>query len=165
MEVNVTSTTKKELSAEGKAYIQKEMKRYETVDSAIIPALYQAQKEYGYISSAVIDELASIMGISARKIHEVNSFYTMFNKKPVGKYHIQVCTNIVCSCVGARETMDYICNKIGVKPDEVSKDGRFMVSAVECLGSCGTAPMAQINDEYHENLTPEKINRLLETLK
>lgn len=155
----------KVLPPESKKYIQRELKRYETKESALIPALFEAQKVFGYIDPEVIDVLAHEMDIPPSRVSEVANFYTMFNKKPVGKYHIQVCTNISCAMVGARETMDKICRKIGTKPDEISKDGRFTVSAVECLGSCGTAPMAQINDEYHENLTEEKIDRLLTGLK
>lgn len=156
---------KTELSADAKAFIQTEMKRYETKESAIIPALYRAQAEYGYISPAVIDELSKIMEIPTSRIGEVAQFYTMFNKKAVGKHHIQVCTNIVCACVGGRETMEYICEKLNVKPGEVTADGRFTVSNVECLGSCGTGPMAQVNDDYHEDLTREKVDRLLESLR
>jgi NADH-quinone oxidoreductase subunit E len=113
----------------------------------------------------VIDLLAHEMDLPQARVSEVADFYTMFNKKPVGKYHIQVCTNISCAMVGARETAAYICQKVGVKLEEVSKDGRFTVSQVECLGSCGTAPMAQINDDYHENLTEAGIDKLLEKLK
>jgi len=156
---------KNQLSAAAKKYIQEEMARYETKESAIIPALYKAQEEYGFISPPVIDELSKLMNIPTSRIDEVATFYTMINKKPVGKHHIQVCTNIVCACVGGRETMDYICEKLDVKPGEVTKDGKFTVSPVECLGSCGTGPMAQINDDYHEDLTHEKIDRLLERLR
>ncbi|MDZ4677566.1 MAG: NAD(P)H-dependent oxidoreductase subunit E [Oligoflexia bacterium] len=158
-------TQKSELPLKSKTYIQKELKRYEVRESALIPALFEAQKVFGHITPEVIDILAMEMDIPQARISEVANFYTMFNKKPVGKFHIQVCTNISCAMVGARETMDYICEKTGSKPEEISNDGRFTVSAVECLGSCGTAPMAQINDEYHENLTHEKIDKLLEKLK
>lgn len=157
--------TVKALPAESKAYIQKELKRYETRESALIPALFEAQKVFGTITPEVIDVLAMEMDIPQSRISEVANFYTMFNKTPVGKYHIQVCTNISCAMLGARETMDVFCKKIGVKPGEVSRDGRFTVSGVECLGSCGTAPMAQINDDYHENLTNDKIDKLLEQMK
>ena len=153
------------LPAESKAYIQKELKRYERRESALIPALFEAQKVFGWISRDVIDLLALEMDIPVSRVAEVADFYTMFNKKPVGKYHVQVCTNISCAMVGARETMDYICKKIGVKPDEVSKDGKFTVSAVECLGACGYAPMAQINDSYHEHLTAGIVDQILEKLK
>jgi NADH-quinone oxidoreductase subunit E len=153
------------LPSESRDFIQKELKRYETRESALIPALFEAQKVFGWISEEVIDLLAKEMDIPPARVAEVADFYTMFNKKPVGKFHIQVCTNISCAMMGARDTVDYICSKIGVKPEEVSRDGRFTVSHVECLGSCGTAPMAQINDDYFENLTNDKIDKLLEKMK
>jgi NADH-quinone oxidoreductase subunit E len=153
------------LPPESKALIQKELKRYEQKLSALIPCLFEAQKVFGHITPEVIDLLAMEMDIPPSRVSEVANFYTMFNKKPVGKYHIQVCTNISCAMVGARETAAYICHRLGVRPEQMSPDGRFTVSHVECLGSCGTAPMAQINDDYHENLTHAKIDKLLETLK
>jgi NADH-quinone oxidoreductase subunit E len=152
-------------SAESKEFIQKELKRYETRESALIPCLFEAQKVFGWISEEVIDLLSMEMDIPPSRVAEVADFYTMFNKKPVGKFHIQVCTNISCAMVGARETVDYICQKLQVKPDQITTDGRFTVTPVECLGSCGTAPMAQINDDYFEHLTHEKIDKLLEKLK
>ncbi|MCC6278310.1 MAG: NAD(P)H-dependent oxidoreductase subunit E [Oligoflexia bacterium] len=156
---------KLELPSASRAYIKKELERYETKESALIPALFEAQKVFGFITPEVVDLLAVEMDIPPSRVNEVAQFYTMFNKKPVGKHHIQVCTNISCAMVGARETANYICKKLGVKLDEVSKDSRFTVSQVECLGSCGTAPMAQINDDYYENLDQQKIDKLLESLK
>ena len=158
-------TTELKLPEKSKALIQKELKRYEQRESALIPALFEAQAVFGWISREVIELLAHEMDIPSSRVSEVADFYTMFNKKPVGKYHVQVCTNISCAMVGARELMGAICGRIGVKPDEVSPDGKFTVSAVECLGACGYAPMAQINDEYHENLNEDKAYKLLESLK
>ncbi len=155
----------KTLPKESKDFIQKELKRYETKESALIPALFEAQKVFGHITPEVIEILAHEMDIPPSRVNEVAQFYTMFNKVPVGKYHIQVCTNISCAMLGARETVDTFCKKIGVKKDEVSGDGRFTVSAVECLGSCGTAPMAQINDKFYENLTDQKIDQIIRELK
>ena len=159
------SEKKLQLPAESKAFIQKELTRYESRESALIPALFEAQKVFGWISREVIDLLAMEMDIPVSRVSEVAHFYTMFNKKPVGKYHIQVCTNISCAMVGAREIVEVICQKIGVKPDEISRDEKFTVSAVECLGACGYAPMAQINDAYHEHLTNDKLDKLLAGLK
>ena len=153
------------LPAASREFVQKELKRYETRESALIPCLYEAQKVFGWISPEVIDVLAKEMDIPPSRVNEVAQFYTMFNKKPVGKYHIQVCTNISCCMVGARETMDQICQKLGVKPGEVSKDGKYTVEGVECLGSCGSGPMAQINDDYFENLSPENLDQVLKGLK
>jgi NADH-quinone oxidoreductase E subunit len=99
------------------------------------------------------------------QVYEVATFYTMYNKKPVGKYHIQVCTNISCSLLGADHIMDFLSQRLGVKVKETTPDKMFTLSAVECLGSCGTAPMMQINDRYYEDLTKEKIEEILKGLK
>lgn len=155
-----------QLSPAGLAEVQKELKRYETKESAIIPALYVAQREHnGWINVEVIRELSRVMDIPEARINEVFKFYTMFNQKPVGKYHVQVCTNISCAVEGGRELAGHICKELGVKYDEVTQDGRFTVSRVECLGSCGTAPMMQVNDNYHEKLTPESAMNLLRGMK
>jgi NADH-quinone oxidoreductase subunit E len=155
----------KVLPEKSREYIQKELKRYETKESALIPALFEAQKIFGLITPDVIDLLSKEMDIPTSRVNEVFQFYTMFNKTPVGKYHIQVCTNISCCMVGAREYMQALCKKLGVKPGEVTQDGKFTVSGVECLGSCGTAPMAQVNDDYHENLKTEDIDNFLGKFK
>jgi NADH-quinone oxidoreductase subunit E len=154
------------LSDEGRTKVQAELKRYEAKESAIIPALYVAQSENrGWISADVIAELAKVMEIPESRINEVFKFYTMFNQVPTGKYHVQVCTNISCALEGGRELAAHIAKEIGVKFGEISKDGRFTVSKVECLGSCGTAPMMQVNDRYHEKLTHESAMNLLRGMK
>lgn len=155
-----------QLSAEGLAEVKKELARYEIKDSAIIPALYVAQKENkGFITTAVIHHLGHVMDIPVSKINEVFKFYTMFNQVPVGKHHVQVCTNISCALEGGRELTNYICHELGVKLGEVTADGRFSVSRVECLGSCGTAPMMQVNTKYYESLTPESAMNILRGMK
>lgn len=155
-----------ELSAEGQSAVKKELTRYESKDSAIIPSLYIAQKENkGWINADVIKHLSQLMDIPESKITEVFKFYTMFNQKPVGKHHVQVCTNISCAVNGGRELAQHICKELGTKYDQVSADGRFTVSKVECLGSCGTAPMMQVNDKYYENLTPESAMNILRGMK
>jgi NADH-quinone oxidoreductase subunit E len=154
------------LSENGIKNIKQELTRYETKESAIIPALYIAQKENnGWVNTEVIYALSQTMDIPESKINEVFKFYTMFNQKPVGKYHVQVCTNISCALNNSRELAHHICNELKVRYDEVSPDGRFTVSKVECLGSCGTAPMMQVNDKYYENLTPESAMNLLRGMK
>lgn len=154
------------LSEQGLAEVKKELARYESRDSAIIPSLYVVQKENkGFITPEMIRYLSTVMDIPEARINEVFKFYTMFNQKPVGKYHVQVCTNISCALEGGREMANHICHELGVKYDEVTADGRFTVSKVECLGSCGTAPMMQVNDTYHEKLTPETAMNLLRGMK
>ncbi|MDG0815650.1 complex I 24 kDa subunit family protein [Bdellovibrio svalbardensis] len=154
------------LSEQGLADVKKELARYEARESAIIPSLYIAQKENkGFITPDIIRHLSQVMDIPEARINEVFKFYTMFNQKPVGKYHVQVCTNISCALEGGREMASHICHELGVKYNEVTADGRFTVSKVECLGSCGTAPMMQVNDTYHEKLTPETAMNLLRGMK
>jgi NADH-quinone oxidoreductase subunit E len=154
------------LSEEGLVNVKKELARYEAKESAIIPSLYIAQKENkGFITPDMIRHLSQVMDIPEARINEVFKFYTMFNQKPVGKYHVQVCTNISCALEGGREMAHHICKELGVKYDEVTSDGRFTISKVECLGSCGTAPMMQVNDTYHEKLTPESAMNLLRGMR
>lgn len=154
-----------QLSKEGQAFVQSELTRYESKYSAIIPALFRAQKENnGWVSPETIHHLSQVMQIPEAHIWEVAKFYTMFNKEPVGKLHIQVCCNISCAMNGGRELADFLCKTFNVKDGEVSKDGNVTVSRVECLGSCGTAPMMQVNDTYYENLTPEKAVEIVKGL-
>ncbi|MFN7262965.1 MAG: NADH-quinone oxidoreductase subunit NuoE [Pseudobdellovibrionaceae bacterium] len=155
-----------QLSAQGLQEVQKELKRYETKESAIIPALYIAQKENkGWVNDEVIHHLSKVMEIPESRINEVFKFYTMFNQKPVGKFHVQVCANISCALNGGRELAQHVCKELKVGYDQMTEDGRYTVSKVECLGSCGTAPMMQVNDKYYENLTPESAMNILRGLK
>jgi len=139
--------------------------RYPVMRSAVMPALYIVQREYGYITEEGMREVASILGLRPIQVYEIATFYTMYNKRPVGKYHIQVCTNISCSLLGAEHIVDFLSRKLGIGVKETTPDNRFTLSTVECLGSCGTAPMMQINDTYYENLTEAKIEEILEGLK
>lgn len=165
METTTNPNTFK-LSAQGLELVKKELDRYETKESAIIPALYVAQKENnGWITVEVIEHLSHVMDIPSSKINEVFKFYTMFNQKPVGKYHVQVCTNISCALNGGRELAEHLCKELHTKYDQVTSDGKYTVSKVECLGSCGTAPMMQVNETYYENLTPESAMNILRGLK
>lgn len=143
------------LSPDSVAFIKKELSRYETAYSAIIPSLFRVQKEHGWVAPEAVLFLSQLMNIPEAHINEVLRFYTMFNTKPVGKLHVQVCTNISCAMNGGRELAEALCKHYNVKEGEISADGKVTISRVECLGSCGTAPMMQVNDQYIENLTPE----------
>jgi NADH-quinone oxidoreductase subunit E len=136
-------------------------KRYPTSKALTLPTLWMAQEQFGWISPEVIKYIASLLSVSAGHVHSVASFYTMFNKKPVGKYHIQVCTNVSCQLKGAEELRDHICERLDVKVGATTADEKFTVTEVECLGSCGTAPTVQVNDDYYENLSTEQIDKLL----
>ncbi len=160
-----------QLSNEGKQKVLSELKRYESKQSAVLPALYIAQAENkGYISADVIKELSQVMNIPESQINEVFTFYTMYNKEQVGKNHIQVCRTLSCMLTGAQELTAHLCSELNVKLGEMTKDGRFTVTEAECLGSCGTAPMMQVThhdgmSKYYENLTPETAMNILRTMK
>lgn len=153
------------LSNEGIEFVKKELSRYETKRSAIIPALYRVQKENdGWVSPECISYLADLMELPEAWINEVFHFYTMFNKEPVGRLHVQVCANVACAMNGGRELADHLCKTFNVKEGEISENGMVTITKVECLGSCDTAPMMQVNDRYLENLTPEKAVALLKEM-
>lgn len=140
------------------------IRRYPQRRSALIPALHAAQDEIGYLSPEAICDVAAIFEISSNEVYEVASFYTMFYKKPVGKYVLQVCTNISCLLRSCEAIMCHLEKRLGIKPGETTADRRFTLMEVECLASCGTAPVVQINQDYHENLTPERLDQILDSL-
>ena len=153
-----------ELTRASDDFIKSELTRYEVKQSAIIPSLFRVQKEKGWVPPEAVPYLSKLMGIPEAHINEVLYFYTMFNKTPVGTLHAQVCTNISCAMNGSRELAEHLCKAFNVKEGEVSADGKITVSRAECLGSCGTAPMMQVNDRYLENLTPEKAVKMLKEM-
>ena len=141
--------------------IEEIKKRYPTAKAALLPTLWIAQDQYGWISQETMKEVASLLNLPYGHVLGVVSFYSMFYDKPIGKYHLQVCTNVSCQLLGSEKIVDYLSKKCNLKADETSADGKYTLSEVECLGSCGTGPMMQINDEYYENLTKEKIDHIL----
>lgn len=154
-----------EFSAEAKAKLEKMKARYPEIQALTLPALHLAQREFGHVSPEVEQYVADYLQLPVTQVHGVATFYTMYNKKPVGKYHVQVCTNIACSLLGADHLTDYICNRLGIARGETTADGKFTINEVECLGSCGTAPVMQINDDYYEDLTEKKVDEILGGLK
>ena len=139
--------------------------RYPRKEAAMLPVLYLAQREFGYVGSEAINYIARLMDQAPARVRGVVSFYTMFHMKPIGRHHVQVCRTLPCALGGAGRVTAFIGQKLGIKPGETTPDGRFTLSEVECLASCGTAPMMQVNDEYYENLTDEKITKIIENLK
>jgi NADH-quinone oxidoreductase subunit E len=139
--------------------------RYPRKEAAMLPVLYLAQGEFGHLGPEAIDYVAKLMGQPPARVHGVVSFYTMFNMKPIGRHHIQICRTLPCALGGAEKITAVIRQRLGVEPGETTPDGRFTLSEVECLASCGTAPMMQINDDYYENLTEEKVAEILHSLK
>lgn len=132
--------------------------------SLTIPCLQRIQQERGYIADSDIDDLVAYLGVSRIQVDEVLAFYTMFTREPLGRHHLQVCHNASCSLRGAEGLVRYLCGKLGIQPGETTADGKFTLSTVECLASCGTAPMMMVNEAYHEDLTPAKVDALLEEL-
>ena len=140
------------------------MAKYPHPRSALIPSLQLAQEDVGYLSPAVIREIGGIFRLTPSEVQEVASFYTMLYKRPVGKYVVQVCTNISCLLCRSAEIMTHLERRLGIKPGETTPDNKFTLMEVECLASCGTAPVVQINEDYHEDLTPGKLDQILDTL-
>lgn len=136
--------------------------RYPNKKSAVMPALYIAQEELGWLTSDAITWVANRLELSLAHVYEVASFYTMYYKRPVGKYHVQVCRTLSCALRGAKGLTSCLHKKLGVHPGEITPDGMFSYEEVECLGSCGSAPMVEINDIFFENLTPEDLEKLLD---
>jgi NADH-quinone oxidoreductase subunit E len=145
--------------------IQALLSKYPRKRSALIPSLQLAQDELGFLSPETMCEIARIFDLSPNEVHEVVSFYTMFYKKPMGKYVIQVCTNISCLLCNAEEIAEHLKQRLGIPMGETTADKKFTLMEVECLGSCGTSPVVQINEDYYEELTPEKIDRILDSLQ
>jgi NADH-quinone oxidoreductase subunit E len=131
--------------------------------AAILPILHLAQHEFGgWLSPDTMDYVASLLHIKSIEVYEVASFYTMFNLQPVGSHLLEVCRTGPCMLVGSDNIIKYIEEKLHIKDGETSADGKFTLKTVECLGACGYAPMMQVGERYHEHLTPERIDQLLE---
>ena len=133
--------------------------------SLVLPCLRRIQEDRGYVADSDIEELAVFLSVPQIQIEEVLSFYTQFRRKPIGRWHLQFCHNVSCSMNGAENVLAHVERKLGIKPGQTTPDGRYTLSTVECLGSCGTAPMMMVNDGYHENLTLTKLDELLQGLK
>jgi NADH-quinone oxidoreductase subunit E len=132
--------------------------------SLVLPCLRRIQEDRGYVAEEDIVALVGYLGVPRIQVEEVLSYYTMLRRKPIGRWHLQACRNIACSMRGAEGVIAHLCRKLGVKPGETTPDGRFTVTEVECLGSCGTAPVVMVNEAYHENMSIEGLDQLLERL-
>ena len=156
------------ISAASKAEIDDWIGRYprDQKQSAVMSALRIVQDQNGgWLTRDLIDAVAEYLEMPAIAVYEVASFYSMYEHQPVGRHKICVCTNISCLLRGSDDVMGHLREKLGIGPGEVTADGRFSIKIVECLGACGGAPMMQIGREYYENLTPEKIDSILDALE
>jgi NADH-quinone oxidoreductase E subunit len=152
------------LSAAAKKRIASLRSEYETNQSALIPALHVAQADQGWLSEETQGEVATLLDLTPQAVKEVVTFYTMFHQRPVGKYLLQVCRNLSCCLRGGHKLQKQIEERLGIQEGETTQDGRFTLVSVECLGSCGTAPVVMVNERYHENVTPQELDRLLQEL-
>ena len=132
--------------------------------SALIPLLMLVQQERGWIDNPGVNFLAKFLDLEVTDVWETATFYSMLNMRPVGRHHIQICKTLSCKIMGEPDITEHICNKLKIHPGETTEDGKFTVSMVECLGSCGTAPMMQIGFDYYEDLTNEKVDKILDGL-
>ncbi len=153
------------LSERAESRLQVIIAKYPKMQSAVMPALYIAQEELGSITPAAINWVAARLKMAPVHVIEVATFYTMYYKKPVGRYHVQICRTLSCALRGSKDLSEYMRQRLGLEPNEVSADGLWSYEEVECLGSCGSAPMCEINDTYFENLTPEKLAQILSKIE
>jgi len=133
--------------------------------SAVVPMLLYAQDELGSVTPELVSEVARRTGITPLQVKEVVTYYSMLHEKPLGKHHIQICTNISCMLLGGGELWEHACRKLGIGNKEVTADGQFSLEEVECIGACSWAPALQVNYDFHHEMTPEKLDRLIDALR
>ena len=150
---------------ENEIKFQEYVNKYPKIDSCMLPALWLVQEQEGWVSPEAMIFVAEKLGKTPIQVYEVATFYTMFNLKPIGKYHIELCKTLSCMLCGSRELKQYIKDTLGIEAGQTSEDGLFHLSEVECLGACGGAPMFALNGEYHEKLTVEKVDELIKECK
>jgi NADH-quinone oxidoreductase subunit E len=155
------------LSKESLDQVKDEVAKYppERKASAVMAALRIAQEEHGWLSVPLMDYIAELLGMRPIQVYEVATFYSMYDLKPVGKHKISICTNISCMLCGSDAIVKHLEQRLGIKLGETTPDKKITLKEVECLAACCGAPMFQIGKTYYENLTPEKIDRILEGLK
>ncbi len=145
--------------------VNQEIKKYPNKQPTVMAALWIAQEQNGFISGEVMEEVASVLDMKTEDVLGIVTFYTMYHQKPMGKYHVQVCTNVSCMLRGGYELYDHVKEKLGIDNLQVTDDMKFSLEEVECMGSCGTAPMIAVNEDYYENLDLSKVDEILEKLK
>lgn len=151
-------------SPESERTIDDILKRYPADQrmAALIPVLNVAQDEFGYLTVDAMELVAQRLGLPPAQVLNTATFYTMLRKKPVGKHHVQVCTNVSCWLRGSDDIVRHLEQRLGISIGETTPDKRFTLEEVQCLGACGTAPVIQVNDDYHEDMTREKVDALLD---
>jgi len=145
--------------------IEKCIAKYPDKKAAVMDALYIGQEQNGWVSGEVMQEIAATLEMTPEEVLGIVTFYTMYYQKPMGKYHIQVCTNVSCMLKGGYDIYERVKKKLGIDNMQVTEDKLFSLEEVECMGSCGTAPMIAVNEDYFENLNKEKTEQIIESLK
>jgi NADH-quinone oxidoreductase subunit E len=133
--------------------------------SAVVPMLIYAQDEVGAVTPELVEEVAKRCGVTTLQVEEVIGYYSMLHRKPLGKYHVQVCTNISCLLTGGEELYEYACKKLGIGNKQVTPDGMFSIEEVECMGACSWAPAIEVNYDFHHYVTPQKLDEILESYR
>src|SRR5271154_6637578 len=139
--------------------------RYPVKRSALIPMMVYAQDQFGFLSDEILQEIATRLDLNTIQVEETLAYYSMLRRKPAGRYHIQVCTNVSCMAVGGNELLKHVEKRLGIGHKEVSESGTFSLEEVECMGACTGAPCMQVNYDYYENLDAEKVDAILEQLQ
>ena len=152
-------------SPENLKRVEELRQHYPHSQALVLPVLWLAQEQFGSISTETMRYVAGLLKVPFSHILGVVTFYTMFHQKPTGKHHIEVCTNISCMLRGSGILLQYLEQKLGIKAGETTADGKWTISEVECMGACGGAPMCAVGEDYHENLTTEKLDRVLAGLE
>ncbi len=145
--------------------IEKIKRRYPEQKAAIMPVLWMAQKRWGWLSKDVMKYVGEVLNLSYSHVYGVATFYTMYFKKPMGKFHIQVCTNVSCMLREGETIFHHVSEKLNLKHNEATEDGLFSLEEVECMGACSGAPMIAVNEDYYENIDIAGVDRLIESLK
>jgi NADH-quinone oxidoreductase subunit E len=156
--------TKFALSPEREKHVEEILARYPNPKAACIPVLHVCQEQIGWISEEVMQFVADRLSLSTAHVKGVVTFYTLFNKEPVGKHQVWVCRTLSCALRGSDEILHHCEKRLGVSPGQTTKDGKVTLRTAECLASCGTAPMMQVDKDYYENLTTAEVDRILDRL-
>jgi NADH-quinone oxidoreductase E subunit len=162
---NPETATALELSEASRRRIAEIMERYPTNQSALMPCIWVIQEEHGWIAPAAVDFLVETLGVTRARVQELLTFYTMFRTEPPAEYVLEVCQNISCHVLGARELIAHLEKRLGIRLGESTPDGKFALHGVECLGACGHGPVIQLGKHFYEYLTAEKVDDLLENLR
>lgn len=154
-----------EFSSENKKKFEEILTRYPTKQAALLPTIWLVQDQFGWVPEEAMEYIAGLLEISPVHVYSVVTFYTMFRRKPMGKYHIQMCRTLSCALCGGETLLEHVQKKLGIGENEVSPDGKFSLCTVECLASCGTGPVMMVNEKYYESLNAQKVDELLASLE